>query len=171
MDTLTKFTLLKDIRTRWDDRQSGEIFQRLLELAFSSADYRLLEERLVEGIDFDVQFRSDPAIKYTFEARTTQNLHVPVKDEDLRQMDLKSKDGYSAGVAALAIAPGSEWVFVPRIWLLPPTLRISVGSMPPWDRLASEINFHFEGVLEALGSQAYDYGLDGLQQHIAAASL
>jgi hypothetical protein len=134
----------------------------LLELAFHESGYRIVEERMSEGIDFDVEKREPPHDRYSFEARTTVSALVMVKDEDLRQMDERMKDGYQAGLAALQIRPGCRWVLVQRAWLLPPSLRISTGTSAPWEALAELINEKFDGVLKRWGPTARDRGLDGL---------
>ena len=115
-----------------------------------------------EGIDFDVEQREPPHDRYSFEARTTASALVTVKNEDLRQMDARMNDGYQAGLAALHIGPGTSWVFVKRAWLLPPSVRISMGTSAPWEGLAEQINRQFDAVLDRLGSTARDKGLDGL---------
>ena len=166
MDSAARYQWLLEIRERWKDGRGGKVLQRLLEIAFHEAGYRLVEERMSEGIDFDVQRRDVPHERYSFEARTTENALVPVKDEDLRQMDQRAQDGCQAGLAALRIAPGASWVFVQHSWLLPPSLRISIGTSPCWQSLADQINGKFDDVLQRLGATARDKGLDGLLSYL-----
>jgi hypothetical protein len=169
VDSATRHQWLLEIRQRWEEGRGGKVLQRLLELAFQEAGYRIVEERLVEGIDFDVEQCEPPHCRYSLEVRTTANAQVPVKDEDLRQMTERAKDGYQVGLAALRIAPGAEWVFVERSWLLPPSLRISVGTCAAWKALGEQINQKFDAVLERLGATARDKGLDGLILHMGQA--
>jgi hypothetical protein len=166
VDSAARYQWLLDIRRRLGDGHGGKVLQRLLELAFHEAGYRVVEERMSEGIDFDVELREPLNARYSFEARTTASALVPVKNEDLRQMDARMKDGYQAGLAALRIAPGTGWVFVERSWLLPPSLRISVGTSVSWEGLAEQINREFDAVMDRLGSRALDKGLDGLTPYI-----
>jgi hypothetical protein len=166
MDTTARHQLLLGIRQNWEEGRGGKIIQGLLELAFHEAGYRLIEERMSEGIDFDVEERNGNGKRYSFEARTTTNATVCVKDEDLRQMDLRIRDGYQAGIAALRVSPGCSWIFVQRAWLLPSSLRISIGTSPSWNSLADQINGKFDSVLERLGPIARDKGLDGLVCHL-----
>jgi hypothetical protein len=154
------------IRQRWGDGPGGKVLQRLLELAFHESGYRIVEERMSEGIDFDVEHREPPHDRYSFEARTTASLLVAVKNEDLRQMDERMRDGYHAGLAALHIGPGTGWVFMERLWLLPPSVRISLGTSACWQGLADRINREFDSVLEYLGPTARDRGLVGLTPSI-----
>ena len=91
---------------------------------------------------------------------------VPVKDEDLTQMDKRAREGYRPGLAALQIRAGSRWVLVERSWLLPPNLRISVGTSAVWEKLAREVNDAFDDVLERLGEIAVREGLDGLKSYV-----
>jgi hypothetical protein len=161
--------LLLEIRQHWEEGRGGKIIQGLLELAFHEAGYRLIEERMSEGIDFDVEEREGARQRYSFEARTTTNATIWVKDEDLRQMDLRIRDGCQAGIAALRISPGNSWVFVERAWLLPLPLRISIGTSPSWMPLADQINAKFDSVMERFGSIARDKGLEGLAPHLKVA--
>ena len=171
MDSATKHQLLSEIRQQWEEGRGGKILQQLLEIAFHQAGYKLLEERLSEGIDFDVELREAPHHRYSFEARTTVNAHVPVKEEDLRQMDQRMRDGYEAGVAALRIAAGCNWIFVERAWLQAPSVRVSLGTSERWRELSESINHHFDSVLEELGPIARDRGLAGLAPYIRKAHL
>jgi hypothetical protein len=169
MDESLRYEWLRKLGELHDDRQRGKILQRLLELAFDRLGFRLAEERLSEGIDFDVQRRGRPNEKYSLEARTTEDAKVVVKAEDLRQMEERAREGYQAGIAAMRIAPGSRWVLVKRAELMTPSLRISVGDSPGWEELARQINEEFNEVLEKLGPVALEQGLQGLQTHIEAA--
>jgi hypothetical protein len=166
VNVAARHQLLLEIRQHWEEGRGGKVIQRLLELAFHEAGYRLIEERMSEGIDFDVEEREGARQRYSFEARTTTNATVCIKDEDLRQMDLRIRDGCQAGIAALRICPGGCWVFVQRSWLLPSPLRISIGTSPSWTSLADQINEEFDSVLERFGAIARDKGLDGLASHL-----
>lgn len=166
MDDVVRHEWLEGIRREHGDGTGGKILQRLLELAFHDLGYRLVEERMSEGIDFDVQHRQRSDDRYSFEARTSAAALVPVKDEDLRQMDERAREGYRPGLAALHIRAGSRWVLVERSWLLPPSLRISVGSSALWEKLAREVNDAFDDVLKRLGERAVREGLDGLKSYV-----
>jgi hypothetical protein len=170
MDATSRYQFLQQLDASYDSRQRGKILQRLLQLAFHSAGYRLVEERISEGIDFDVIHRQVRSRKYSLEARTTDNFVVPVKTEDLRQMAGRQADGYRTGVAALHIAPGARWVFIGREWLKTPSVRVSVGNAPGWDALAREINPHFDAVVSDLASVALNEGLNGLLPMVQQAS-
>ena len=94
MDELARAEILKQLGDRYGERLRGKILQRLLELAFHRAGYRLVEERMSEGTDFDVCHRLDPDRRYSLEVRTSREGKVPVKPEDLRLMDERSRDRY-----------------------------------------------------------------------------
>ena len=170
MDDVARLDLLRRVAASHDDRQRGKILQRLLALAFDREGYRLVEERLSEGTDLDFCHRERQDEKYSFEVRTTEGFVVPVKDEDLRQMDERARDGYATGIAALRIAPGGRWVFLRREWLMPPSVRLARGTTRGWEELASRINAAFDGVLDSHGEAAVTQGLDGLAAAIREAS-
>ncbi|MEK7996634.1 MAG: hypothetical protein AAB403_22760 [Planctomycetota bacterium] len=149
----------------------GKILQRLLELAFARIGFRLVDERIAEGIDFDIEYRADPGERYSFEARTTEGDSVAVKTEDLNQMKGRAGEGYSTGFAAIRVSPGCRWILVKRSWLLPPDLRVSVGTSPGWEDLADRVNDSFDQLLETLGPVALRNGLKGLKMHVDNAML
>ena len=163
MDAAQRYEFLARLDREYEARLRGKILQRLLQLAFHHAGYRMVDERISEGIDFDVVHREDPSRRFSFEARTTESLHVPVKLEDLRQMDARESEGYAAGVAALRVAPGARWVFIARAWLRPPGVRVSAGNTTGWEELASEINVRFDEVAGEYGALAIAEGLAGLE--------
>ena len=171
MDELTRLQLLEGLGARHDDRLRGKILQRLLELAFHRAGYRLVDERMSEGTDFDVCHRQRSSERYSLEVRTTGGFTVPVKEEDLRLMDERACDGYQTGLAALRIGPGGRWVFIQRQWLLPPSIRLAIGSSAGWEDLARTINDAFDDVLEQLGPVAALDGLEGLAREVEQARL
>lgn len=163
LDAAQRYEFLAQLDREYEPRLRGKILQRLLQLAFHRAGYRLVDERISEGIDFDVVHREHPERRFSFEARTTESFTVPVKLEDLRQMDAREAEGYRAGIAALRIAPGARWVFIARPWLRPPSVRVSVGNTPGWEELAAGVNARFEEVLSDTGAQALAEGLEGLE--------
>ena len=169
MDELTRTGTLERLAARWDARRRGKIIQRLLEIAFHHAGYRLVDERLVEGTDFDVVSRARPAERYSFEVRTTNRFTVPVKSEDLRLLDERAADGFATGLAALRIGAGGRWVLIERRWLALPSIRVTVGTTPGWEPLASAINEAFDLVLGRLGPRALEQGLDGLAGEVKEA--
>lgn len=163
MDAAQRYEFLAQLDREYEARLRGKILQRLLQLAFHRAGYRLVDERISEGIDFDVIHRADTSRRFSFEARTTESFVVPVKLEDLRQMEGREAEGYRTGIAALRIAPGARWVFIARPWLRSGNLRVSVGNTAGWEELAAEVNARFEEVLSDTGAQALAEGLEGLQ--------
>lgn len=163
IDAAELFEFLSRLDREYEARLRGKILQRLLQLAFHHAGYRLVDERISEGIDFDVIHREDPTRRFSFEARTTESYFVPVKLEDLRQMAGREAEGYLAGVAALRIAPGARWSFIARPWLHTPSVRVSVCNSAGWEELAAGINSSFEAVVELHGALAIAEGLAGLQ--------
>jgi len=171
MDDLTRHEHLRRLSRRHGDRLRGKILQRLLELAFHRASYRLVDERMSEGTDFDVIHRARPAERYSLEVRTTEDFKVPVKDEDLRLMDERARDGYQTGLAALRIGPGCRWVFIQREWLRPPSVRVAVGTSAGWEDLARAINDTFDEVLERFGPVAEADSLEGLAAEVEKARL
>jgi len=170
MDEVARLDLLRRLAARHDGRQRGKILQRLLALAFDRAGYRLVDERLVEGTDLDFCHRLRPAEKYSFEVRTTEGFVVPVKQSDLRQMDERARDGYATGLAALRIAPGGQWIFLRREWLMPPSARLAAGSSTGWEDLAARINAAFDQIFDRHGETAVAEGLDGLSTLIRTAA-
>jgi len=170
MDELARAEILKQLGDRYGERLRGKILQRLLELAFHRAGYRLVEERMSEGTDFDVCHRLDPDRRYSLEVRTSREGKVPVKPEDLRLMDERSRDGYATGLAALRVGPNPLWVFIRREELSPPWARISVGTSDAWRDLDAEVNPAFRQVLAEKGSVAVEEGLDGLVQDVEQAT-
>lgn len=169
MDVAARFEFLSRLDREFEPRLRGKILQRLLQLAFHRAGYRLVDERISEGIDFDVIHRTDPARRYSFEARTSESFIVPVKLEDLRQMAARESEGYQPGVAALRMAPGSRWVLIARPWLRTPGVRVSVGNTKGWEELAAEVNAHFDGIVKEQGALALAEGLSGLEPQIELA--
>ena len=71
MHDVERYEWLERIRQEHGDGIGGKILQRLLELAFDDLGYRLVEERMSEGIDFDVENREGSDDRYSFEARTS----------------------------------------------------------------------------------------------------
>lgn len=169
MDAAARFEFLSRLDREFEPRLRGKILQRLLQLAFDRAGYRLVDERISEGIDFDVIHRTEPDRRLSFEARTTESFIVPVKVEDLRQMAAREAEGYQTGVAALRIAPGARWVFIAHAWLRTPGVRVSVGNTKGWEELASTVNTNFDSVVAEHGALALAEGLNGLQPLIAEA--
>lgn len=163
MDAAQRTEFLERLDRDFDSRQRGKILQRFLQLAFDRAGYRLVDERISEGIDFDVIHRTDPSRRFSFEARTTEGFLVPVKLEDLRQMEAREAEGYQTGIAALRIAPGGRWVLLARPWLRTPSVRVSAGNTTGWDALAEEINARFVDVIVECGALALAEGLPGLE--------
>lgn len=169
MDAAQRYEFLARLDREYEPRLRGKILQRLLQLAFHHAGYRLAEERISEGIDFDVVHREHPERRYSIEARTTEGFTVPVKLEDLRQMDAREAEGFRAGIAALRIAPGAHWVFIARAWLRPGPLRVSTGNTPGWEDVAAEVNARFAAALDRYGAQALAEGLEGLEADVQEA--
>lgn len=171
MDEAARYEWLTQLGRIYGSGLRGKILQRLLELAFARVGFRLVDERISEGIDFDVVRRNNPSERYSFEARTTEEYCVPVKTEDFIQMKARESDGYDTGIAALRISPGSSWIFVKSRWLLSPSLRVSVGTSSGWENLAQQVNQGFDGVLEDLGPLAIREGLEALKKAVDDARL
>jgi hypothetical protein len=169
MDEISRFELLERIGRRFDGQLRGKILQRLLEVAFHESGYRLVDERLSEGTDFDVMSRTQPAERYAFEVRTTIGFSVPVKIEDLRLLDERAADGYQTGLAAFRIAPGGCWVLIERGWLLPGLVRVALGTSRGWRDLARRVNDTFNDAVARYGEAVLRDGLDGLSRAVEEA--
>lgn len=169
MDDSVRIGWLRKLGELHDERQRGKILQRLLELAFADLGFRIVDERIVEGVDFDTVHRVDPNRRYSFEVRTSVETTVPVKPEDLRQLAERDQDGYETGVAAMQISPGSKWILVKGAWLRVGKLRLSLGTSLEWESLGRDLNDAFDSVIERLGSLAMGAGLDGLEPYLRQA--
>ena len=166
VDQATRFGILRAIGDAHGPRKRGKILQRLLQIAFGHCGFRVVEERLVEGLDFDAVHRENPNLKVCFEVRTTESREVPVKAEDLSQIDMRQGDGYRGGVAMLRIAPGQSWRFVDRDRLMVGKLRTSCSTFVEWKKLAVEVNRKFDELLVRHETAMVDQGLDGLGEEL-----
>ena len=101
----------------------------------------------MEGTDADFESRADPSIRLAVEVRSTEGDVVPVREEDLRQLDARARDGFKGVLAALRVAPGTRWALVDRSWLKVGKLRVSVGTTTGWEQLADGVDHAFEGLL------------------------
>jgi hypothetical protein len=169
MDGSRRTDFLCALNVTHGDGVRGKILQRLLELSFVDVGFRLVDERISEGTDFDVAHRIETSLRYSFEARTSHGLCVPVSDSDLALMDNRGEEGYEPGLAALQMAPGARWVLVKRPLLRPPRVRISLGSSEGWGKLAGEVNGAFDCVVKRWGLLALRDGLSGLDSIIREA--
>ena len=144
---------LKGLYEKHESREFGKLCQKFLAIAFQRAGYTHIEERGVQGVDFDAAKERNE--KYAVEVKTTVGKRVNFEQKDVEGLKKRKKDGYQPVLAVLRLDRFSDWILATadaiksgnlyidslRVHRLP-ELERCIG--PLFDRAVEE---HFEGAM------------------------
>lgn len=150
---------LSALHEKHGSREFGKLCQKFLAIAFQSAGYTHIEERGVQGVDFDAA--KDREEKYAVEVKTTAARSVNFEAKDVEGLGKRKKDGYEPLLAVLRLHRFSDWILAEADSIrsgniLIDSLRVYRLSelerriAPLFDRTVEE---HFDGAMKE--GQAY----------------
>ena len=145
---------LKSLYEKHKSREFGKLCQKFLAIAFQTAGYTHIEERGVQGVDFDAA--KEGKEKYAVEVKTTVGKSVNFEQKDVEGLKRRKKDSYQPVLAVLRLNRFSDWILATadtiesgnlyidslRVHRLP-ELERCIG--PLFDRVVEE---HFEGAVQ-----------------------
>lgn len=100
---------LKNICNKYGAQEFGKICQQMLSLALDASGFKVMEVRLVEGVDIDAVQEGE---KYAIEVKTaTKNNTISFGPKDREGLIKRKGDGYQSVVAALSLDMLSDWIF------------------------------------------------------------
>jgi len=99
---------LRSLYEKYGSREFGKLCQKFLAIAFQAAGYRHIEERGVQGVDFDAA--KERKEKYAVEVKTTVANSISFEEKDVEGLKKRKKDGYQPVLAVLRLHRFSHWI-------------------------------------------------------------
>lgn len=100
---------LKNICDKYGAQEFGKLCQQMLALTLDASGFKVMEVRLVEGVDIDAM---QDGKKYAIEVKTaTKNNTISFGHKDRDGLIKRKEDGYQSVVAALRLDMISDWIF------------------------------------------------------------
>jgi Holliday junction resolvase len=99
---------LRSLYEKHGSREFGKLCQKFLAIAFQAAGYRHIEERGVQGVDFDAA--KERKEKYAVEVKTTVANSISFEQKDVEGLKKRKKDGYQPVLAVLRLHRFSHWI-------------------------------------------------------------
>ena len=107
--TTETYEQLKKICDKYGAQEFGKLCQQMLALTLDASNFKVMEVRLVEGVDIDAMQDGE---KYAIEVKTvTRNNTIYFGHKDREGLVKRKEDSYQSVVAVLRLDRFSDWMF------------------------------------------------------------